>query len=122
MGATEWDGKDSVVSFRWFIACLLIFVLFSCLFLVLRKQARKLENDIDMKLVAYSKIGTSTMPSTSADTAPLLNEHVFDSLSMEIEQMLDKVSASHLPKMNPPPIDIFDNFLLIFVLALWDKW
>lgn len=59
--------------------------------LVLRKQARKLENDIDMKLVAYSKVGTSTMPSTSADTAPLLNEHVFDSLSMEIEQMLGKV-------------------------------
>ena len=46
-----------------------------------------------MKLVAYSKIGTSTMPSTSADTAPLLNEHVFDSLSMEIEQMLEKVIA-----------------------------
>lgn len=61
---------------------------------VLRKQARKLENDIDMKLVAYSKIGTSTMPSTSADTAPLLNEHVFDSLSMEIEQMLEKVQQS----------------------------
>lgn len=59
--------------------------------LVLRKQARKLENDIDMKLVAYSKIGTSTMPSGSSDTAPLLNEHVFDSLSMEIEQMLEKV-------------------------------
>lgn len=63
-------------------------------FSVLRKQARKLENDIDMKLVAYSKIGTSTMPSTSADTAPLLNEHVFDSLSMEIEQMLEKVRKS----------------------------
>lgn len=61
------------------------------LFLVLRKQARKLENDIDMKLVAYSKIGTSSIPSTSADTAPLLSEHVFDSISMEIEQMLDKV-------------------------------
>lgn len=63
---------------------------------VLRKQARKLENDIDMKLVAYSKIGTSTMPSTSADTAPLLNEHVFDSLSMEIEQMLEKVVARRM--------------------------
>lgn len=60
-------------------------------YLVLRKQARKLENDIDIKLVAYNKIGTSSIPSTSADTAPLLNEHVFDSLSLEIEQMLDKV-------------------------------
>ena len=77
-----------------------------------------MENDIDMKLVAYSKIGTSTMPSTSADTAPLLNEHVFDSLSMEIEQMLDKVSASHLPMMNPLPIDSFVNSLFIFVVAL----
>lgn len=70
---------------------------------VLRKQARKLENDIDMKLVAYSKIGTSTMPSTSADTAPLLNEHVFDSLSMEIEQMLEKLSEIN-DKMSEIPL------------------
>lgn len=74
-----------------------------------------MENDIDMKLVAYSKIGTSTMPSTSADTAPLLNEHVFDSLSMEIEQMLDKVSASHLPKKSQ--FVTFINFLSIFFVA-----
>lgn len=65
------------------------------LFIVLRKQARKLENDIDLKLVAYNKIGSSPVASTSADTSPLLNEHVFDSLSMEIEQMLDKVSILH---------------------------
>lgn len=45
-----------------------------------------------MKLVAYSKVGgSSSLPTTSIDTAPLLGEHVFDSLSMEIEQMLDKV-------------------------------
>lgn len=76
------------------IPCLYFVVVFVGCNKVLRKQARKLENDIDMKLVAYSKIGTSTMPSTSAaDTAPLLNEHVFDSLSMEIEQMLEKVVA-----------------------------
>lgn len=60
---------------------------------VLRKQARKLENDIDLKLVAYSKIGSSSIPPTSVDTAPLLGEHVFDSLSVEIEQMLDKVGT-----------------------------
>lgn len=94
MGASDWDGTESI---HFFVAHLLHGFLsnFSCFFSsivsVLRKQARKLENDIDMKLVAYSKIGTSTMPSTSADTAPLLNEHVFDSLSMEIEQMLTKV-------------------------------
>lgn len=63
---------------------------------VLRKQARKLENDIDLKLVAYSKIGSSSLPLTSVDTAPLLGEHVFDSLSMEIEQMLDKVNMLNI--------------------------
>lgn len=59
---------------------------------MLRKQARKLENDIDLKLVAYNKIGSSPVASSSPDTSPLLGEHVFDSLSVEIEQMLDKVS------------------------------
>lgn len=63
-------------------------------FLALRKQARRLENDIDMKLVAFSKVGSNSMPSTSADTSPLLGDHVFDSLSMEIEQMLIKVRIS----------------------------
>lgn len=62
----------------------------------MRKQARLLENEIDLKLVAFSKIGSSsgsTMghSSNATDTAPLLGEHVFDSLSEEIAQMLDKV-------------------------------
>ncbi|XP_023166876.1 Golgi SNAP receptor complex member 1 [Drosophila hydei] len=64
---------------------------------VLRKQARTLENEIDLKLVAFSKIGAgssiSSSNSSAADTSPLLGEHVFDSLSAEIEQMLDKLSA-----------------------------
>lgn len=68
-----------------------------CFFSVLRKQARKLENEIDIKLVAYSKVGSSPVPTTSVDTAPLLGEHIFDSLSMEIEQMLDKVGFRLLP-------------------------
>lgn len=52
-----------------------------------------MENEIDLKLVAFSKIGagTSSSVSSSADTSPLLGEHVFDSLSEEIAQMLDKV-------------------------------
>lgn len=91
MGASNWDGNESIL--YWLLNNFLTNNVFFVS--VLRKQARKLENDIDMKLVAYSKIGTSTMPSTSAaDTAPLLNEHVFDSLSMEIEQMLSKVWQS----------------------------
>ncbi|XP_037950202.1 Golgi SNAP receptor complex member 1-like [Teleopsis dalmanni] len=62
---------------------------------VLRKQARHLENEIDLKLVAFSKIGagTSTAHNTTADTSPLLGEHVFDSLSEEIAQMLDRLST-----------------------------
>ncbi|XP_018784217.1 PREDICTED: Golgi SNAP receptor complex member 1 [Bactrocera latifrons] len=63
----------------------------------LRKQARHLENEIDLKLVAFSKIGagtgTSLHSSSSTDTSPLLGEHVFDSLSEEISQMLDKLSS-----------------------------
>lgn len=74
---------------EWGLAGWLMYVV--CAFLVLRKQARKLENEIDIKLVAYSKVGSSPVPTTSVDTAPLLGEHIFDSLSMEIEQMLDKV-------------------------------
>lgn len=63
---------------------------------VLRKQARSLENEIDLKLVAFSKIGAGSGGGGSGglggvDTSPLLGEHVFDSLSEEIEQMLEKV-------------------------------
>lgn len=58
----------------------------------LRKQARHLENEIDLKLVAFSKVGAgTTVAHGGADTSPLLGEHVFDSLSVEIEQMLDRV-------------------------------
>ncbi|XP_034662699.1 Golgi SNAP receptor complex member 1 [Drosophila subobscura] len=70
---------------------------------VLRKQARTLENDIDLKLVAFSKIGAgsggssgignSNSSNSSADTSPLLGDHVFDSLSEEIEQILEKLST-----------------------------
>uniref|UniRef100_A0A1Q3F912 Golgi SNAP receptor complex member 1 n=1 Tax=Culex tarsalis TaxID=7177 RepID=A0A1Q3F912_CULTA len=62
----------------------------------LRKQARHLENDIDLKLIAFNKVGAAapaTGPTGSSDTAPLLGDHVFESLSLEIEQMLDKLSG-----------------------------
>lgn len=58
----------------------------------LRKQARHIENDIDVKLVAFSKVGAGS-GTTTADTAPLLSENLFDSLSVEIVQMLDKVKT-----------------------------
>ncbi|XP_055609002.1 Golgi SNAP receptor complex member 1 [Uranotaenia lowii] len=67
---------------------------------ILRKQARHLENEIDLKLIAYNKVGAgssslSSSPSGGSsplDTAPLLGDHVFETLSLEIEQMLDKLS------------------------------
>lgn len=86
----------------------------------LRKQARILENDIDMKLVAFSKLAaglkapitsatTSTVHkykekqrnnSTSDDSVPLLStsgnsndEDTFDSMSLEIEQQLQRLRS-----------------------------
>ncbi|XP_013193302.2 Golgi SNAP receptor complex member 1 [Amyelois transitella] len=61
----------------------------------LRKQARMLENDIDMKLVAFSKLGMSSAPSgLSAESVPLINsEDMFDTMSMELQQLLNKLSS-----------------------------
>ncbi|KAK7088295.1 Golgi SNAP receptor complex member 1-like isoform X3 [Littorina saxatilis] len=64
----------------------------------LRKQARQLENEIDLKLVSFSKLGTnySTHRDVDSDTSPLLNrtssEHMFDTMAMEIEQLLSKLT------------------------------
>ncbi|XP_058059617.1 Golgi SNAP receptor complex member 1 [Anopheles bellator] len=63
----------------------------------IRKQARHLENDIDLKLIAFNKVGVgaasgTTAPAGTSDTSPLLGDHVFETLSIEIEQMLDKLS------------------------------
>ncbi|XP_070205197.1 Golgi SNAP receptor complex member 1-like isoform X2 [Littorina saxatilis] len=71
----------------------------------LRKQARQLENEIDLKLVSFSKLGTNysthrdvDSPPTEqpSDTSPLLNrtssEHMFDTMAMEIEQLLSKLT------------------------------
>ncbi|KAK0176239.1 hypothetical protein PV328_000392 [Microctonus aethiopoides] len=59
----------------------------------LRKQARHLENEIDAKLVAFSKLGINVGSNhSSADTVPLLDEdHVFDNMTSEIESLLAKL-------------------------------
>ncbi|CAG9559376.1 unnamed protein product [Danaus chrysippus] len=59
-----------------------------------RKQARILENDIDVKLVAFSKLGVSSGTSgLNSETMPLINsEDMFDTMSMELQQLLSKLS------------------------------
>nr|CAD7430486.1 unnamed protein product [Timema monikensis] len=59
----------------------------------LRKQARQLENEIDLKLVSFSKLGTGHGPPKleSEDTVLLLSgEHMFETMALEIEQLLAK--------------------------------
>ncbi|XP_018571927.1 Golgi SNAP receptor complex member 1 [Anoplophora glabripennis] len=61
----------------------------------LRKQARQLENEIDLKLVAFSKLGAGikTPHSNHADTVPLLSgEDTFEAMSLEIEQLLNRLT------------------------------
>ena len=58
----------------------------------LRKQARALENDIDLKLVTFSKLGTnySRAQSVETDKQPLLGgeDSGLDSLQSEIDALL----------------------------------
>uniref|UniRef100_A0A0B7BTX1 Golgi SNAP receptor complex member 1 n=1 Tax=Arion vulgaris TaxID=1028688 RepID=A0A0B7BTX1_9EUPU len=64
----------------------------------LRRQARQIENEVDLKLVSFSKLGTtySSHKEYESDTAPLLNkassEHMFDTMAMEISQLLSKLT------------------------------
>ncbi|XP_013778130.1 Golgi SNAP receptor complex member 1-like [Limulus polyphemus] len=66
----------------------------------LRRQARQLENDIDLKLVSFSKLGTTfgtrDYKNEDLDTVPLLSstnsDHMFDSMALDIEQLLSKLS------------------------------
>lgn len=66
----------------------------------LRRQARQLENEIDLKLVSFSKLGTSygsqEYRNENSDTVPLLSstnsEHMFETMALEIEQLLSKLT------------------------------
>lgn len=62
----------------------------------LRKQARHLENEIDAKLVAFSKLGINTgTRHASTEEVPLLDEEqVFENMASEIETLLAKVDPS----------------------------
>lgn len=70
----------------------------------LRKQARQLENELDLKLVSFSKLCTSYSSSrdgrrgdSSSDTTPLLcnstQDRMFETMSVEIEQLLAKLTG-----------------------------
>lgn len=63
----------------------------------MRKQARTLENDIDVKLVAFSKLGVSSgSTGLSSESVPLINsDDMFDTMSMELQQLLNKVMTHH---------------------------
>ncbi|XP_064612163.1 Golgi SNAP receptor complex member 1-like isoform X2 [Liolophura sinensis] len=75
----------------------------------LRKQARQLENELDLKLVSFSKLGTSYTQreftssakekGKDSDSSPLLNksssEHMFDTMGMEIEQLLARLTETN---------------------------
>lgn len=77
----------------------------------LRKQARRLENELDLKLVSFSKLGTSYSSHVS-DHTPLLGnasgERMFETMAMEIEQLLAKLTgvndmmANHKEAINGP--------------------
>ncbi|TNN34941.1 Golgi SNAP receptor complex member 1 [Liparis tanakae] len=69
----------------------------------LRKQARQLETELDLKLVSFSKLCTSYSSSrdgrrgdATSDTTPLLNnstqDRMFDTMSVEMEQLLAKLT------------------------------
>lgn len=67
----------------------------------LRKQARQLENELDLKLVSFSKLCTSSRDGRrdrySSDTTPLLNgssqDRMFETMAVEIEQLLGKLTG-----------------------------
>ncbi|GIY78596.1 golgi SNAP receptor complex member 1 [Caerostris extrusa] len=66
----------------------------------LRREARQLENEIDLKLVSFSKLGTSygsqEYRNENSDTVPLLSstnsDHMFETMALEIEQLLSKLT------------------------------
>lgn len=68
----------------------------------LRRQARRLENELDLKLVSFSKLGANYKRGGNGrndDETPLLNnsssEHMVETMAMEIEQLLTKLTGTN---------------------------
>lgn len=94
-----------------------LILLISYLILDLRRQARHLENEIDAKLVAFSKLGVNTGAKlVNSDEVPLLDEeHVFENMASEIETLLAKVGLnSNVKYCN-------DNINYIFLTVIFYK-
>ncbi len=60
----------------------------------LRKESRRLENEIDMKLVSFSKLGSTYSHRDTSESSLGIGSsgHVFDTMALEIDQLLSKVS------------------------------
>ncbi|OAD52928.1 Golgi SNAP receptor complex member 1 [Eufriesea mexicana] len=73
--------------------------------LLIPRQARHLENDIDAKLVAFSKLGVNSGSKlVNSDEVPLLDEeHVFENMASEIEALLTKLFSinERMGKLQP---------------------
>jgi len=76
----------------------------------LRRKARSLENELDMKLVSFSKLGSKRSNNHNRrhyhaggkndETESLLNssnsnQHMIDTMAMEIEQLLTKLTGTN---------------------------
>lgn len=83
----------------------------------LRKQARHLENEIDAKLVAFSKLGINTNARhVNTDEIPLLDEEqVFENMASEIETLLSKVGFFFFLSFH-----VFLNSVNIFLLIKYN--
>eukprot|EP00794_Sanderia_malayensis_P014410 gene14410-15911_t len=64
----------------------------------LKKEARQLENEVEMKLVSFSKLGTGQLRDfgrEGTDREPLLGSngnHMFETMALEIEKLLSKLT------------------------------
>jgi len=67
----------------------------------LRRQARRLENELDLKLVSFSKLGANYSQACGIenDKTPLLSttssEHMVETMAVEIEQLLTKLTGTN---------------------------
>jgi len=75
----------------------------------LRRQARRLENELDIKLVSFSKLGSNMSTLQTDDHTPLLgntssSQHMIETMAMEIEQLITKLTG-----MNDSMSEFNDN-------------